>query len=642
MSILGQMVLAASLISGLLGIAIGIAGLQRDKPQLLKLSVMLALAVVCLLTLAEVVLLKAILTDNRTLVYAATYSSSELPLIYKCASLWAGQAGSLMFWTWITSLYMVALLISSKTQSLSTAVRSMLVLLMILCSFLAILVMLTSPFAASAKPIISGSGMNPLLQNPWMAIHPPLLFLGYAGLAVPFALLTGTLWWGKRSPVQAINQSRSWLLIGWTFLTLGIIVGAFWAYLELGWGGYWAWDPVENASLIPWLISTALIHMIILKGKKQMFSVTTIILAAATFALVIFGTFLTRSGIVASVHAFAQDKRLGLALLGIIIGILSLTIIGIIKQRGALKAEGQFESLTGKEFGLLSGAIIFLLLTVVVFLGTTLPIWTSGISKNQLSVGEDFYNRTTVPFFFGMLVLMGLVPMLKWTKTPRTIIKRRLLIPVLTGMLVSVGAALFGVRPATLSIAFGVGTSAIVSVIMHSRSLHSRQQFGALLAHLAMIFIFVGVIASSYYKQELDAALMLGESVKIGPYILSYQKLDFFQENNARIMEATVLVQRNGQDLGVLNPQRRFYTPADIVISETARRPTLLHDLYIVLAGTGRQNLGIFKVHVNPMVGWIWWSSFFLVPGMILILWPCRKPVVSAEKSTVGETAHAI
>jgi cytochrome c-type biogenesis protein CcmF len=646
-----------ALIVALLATVAGGLGALRGDRRLAELCRRAVYVVAALLTLAEAILLVAILRHDFRLDYVASYSSRDLPTLYQVTVLWAGQSGSLLFWTWLQAVLVVVLVWANGRRRVSGD-RALVVALAtmhgIQAVLLAILAGITSPFTLLAQVPADGHGLNPLLQNPWMAFHPPVLFVGYVGMAVPFALAIGALA-TRQADAAWLPQCRRWALVAWCFLTVGIVVGGLWAYLELGWGGYWAWDPVENASLIPWLTGTAMLHTMILHERQGRLPRLNLALLGVTFALTLFGTFLTRSGVLASLHAFAPNLKLGALFLLLIGASLALLAVLLAKRWRQWPGGPWLDSFASREMAFVLGILLLLLLAATVLLGTTLPLYGKLIGLGEATVGVPFYNRATGPLFLLLLAAMGIAPLLPWRGAGEGHLPwRRLAWPLAAGVLVALALRLAGITAGQALAGYAITTFIVgVAVVRLARDVQAgraagrgawwrlvpatvwqrRRRYGALLAHVGVAILATGVIASSFHQVERSSALALQERLTIGGYELRYTDLDYYQRANAEVVGARLELWRSGRLVGELRPERRLYSRSQQVMTEASRHGTWLNEVYVILASVTQDNRVVLKAYVNPLVQWIWGSCFVLVAGVALALVPGRSPAELAATS---------
>jgi cytochrome c-type biogenesis protein CcmF len=505
-----------------------------------------------------------------------------------------------------------------------------------------------------------GNGLNPLLQYPEMVIHPPNLYAGYTGFTIPFAFALGALL--ARYPGEKwIHLTRKWTMIAWGFQTAGVLLGAHWAYAVLGWGGYWAWDPVENASLLPWLTATAFLHSVMMQEKRGMMKVWNVWLVFITFLLCITGTFLTRSGIVASVHAFAQSS-IGNWFLGFIGVILLVCFVAYFKNRDYLKSENQLDSIVSRESSFLFNNLILLVSCIAVLSGTLFPVFSEWLSSSRISVGAPFFNKVNVPIGLLLLFLTGVGPLLAWRKTSAESLRRNFAWPLGIGLIGGVLAFAFGFRQfyslicltlcvfvaATISMEFYRGAKVIrarsgASFLASGVDLTMRntRRYGGYIVHMGMVLIFVG-LAGVAFNKDVQKDMQPGQTMQIGQYTLRLQSVDSKPEKNYTAERMNVEVLRDNKQLMMLYPERRKFNTTEQSGTMVAIYSTLKEDLYVVYAGISPETeVPVIHAYLNPLVKFIWFGGAVVVLGTLVALLPNRKSVLvlSAVHQTVP---HAI
>ena len=619
----------------------------------------LALALFATVTAAVAILVHALFTDDFSFRYVASQSSRYMPRAYKISALWSGQEGSLLFWLWLLSGYTAAVAWTAG-RAAPGLLPYALGILGAVASFFALLVAFVSdPFVALPNPPADGAGMNPLLQNPWMVSHPFTLYLGYVGMAVPFAFAMAALL-TRNAGDTWIRVTRRWTLIAWLFLSVGILIGARWAYTELGWGGVWAWDPVENAALMPWLLATAFIHSSLVQEKRGMLKRWNVALVSFVFLLTIFGTFITRSGILSSVHAFITSPTspwflgfLGLALV--------VTVYLLIDRAPLLADDRRPESAFSKETSFLINNLLLAGATFAVFWGTVMPLITP-LFGVQISVGPPFFNWVGVPIFLAMMILMGVAPLLAWRRASWPRLRRLLALPVLGAAALAVALVVLGVRePAAVAgfaIAFFVAAATLADVAAAyaarvaatgDRSLRGLWQmlnrnprrYGGYVVHLGVVLILVGLTGMYVYQQVETVGMNPGESYEIGGYTITYHGLGERVSEGVPAVYAELAVSRGGREIARLQPERRFYPGFAETMGatpEVAMLTSFRRDLYVVLGGWEGQTAG-FEFYLNPLVAWIWIGGYLVIGGTLFSLWP-RPALASARARVMAELAE--
>jgi len=657
--------------AGLLALA-GLAG--RDSDRVGETARRAGIATFAVVLLAAGVLVAAAFQDNFSIAYIFQHSNRDLPAPYKFAVLWSGQEGSLLFWSLLLAAYGLVLRLRHKVDSRLFAYASV-VIAAVQIFFLLLLNFAARPFALTQGALpADGAGLNPLLQYPEMVIHPPMLYLGYVGFTVPFAFALGAL--AMRYPGEKwIHITRRWTMVTWGFLTCGVFLGAHWAYRVLGWGGYWGWDPVENASLLPWLTGTAFLHSVMMQEKRGMLKVWNMWLIFVTFMLCIFGTFLTRSGVISSVHAFAQSS-IGNWFLTFLIIIFGVCLFFFIKNHSHLRSEHKLESLASRESSFLFNNLLLLVACFTVLWGTLFPILSEWVKGHKITVGPPFFNRVNIPIALMLLLLTALGPLLAWRRTSLESIRRNFLWPALGAL--SVGAFLmltparwgsvFGMKPwedisyfyslMTIMLSALVGLTVVSEFVRGGRVIrrHTGQnlpasmvhlahrntrRYGGYIVHFGVIVVMIG-FAGSAFNQDKEQEMGFGDQMNIGAYTLVCRS--YTQEDNPNYgSEWAILdVFKGGEQIATLNPERRFYKASQQTATMVADRSTPKEDLYVVYEGqnqdTGRP---IIKAHLNPLVMWIWAGVWIMIAGTILALVPSAVPVrvavpARAEAAPVG------
>jgi cytochrome c-type biogenesis protein CcmF len=600
---------------------------------------------------AAFALVWASFTNDYSVSYILHHTNRALPAAYKFSALWSGQEGSLVLWAWLLATYGFVLRVRHRIDVRLSAFAST-ILAGVQVFFLLLLNFAAPPFAIQPGPKPQdGFGLNPLLQYPEMVIHPPMLYLGYVGFAVPFAFALGALM--MRYPGEKwIHITRRWTMVTWLFLTCGIFLGAHWAYSVLGWGGYWGWDPVENASLMPWLTGTAFLHSVMMQEKRGMMKNWNVWLIFSTFMLTILGTLLTRSGLVSSVHAFAQSS-IGSWFYGFILIVFAVCLFTFFKQRDHLKSENKLESLVSRESSFLFNNLILLVACFTVLWGTLFPVLSEYVTGTKATVNAPYYNRVNVPIGLFLLFLTGVGPLLAWRSTSLRSIRRNFILPGIAFGATAIALMIAGVRPwrdgddmhatifslMTFSLAAGVIT-AITSEFLRGAHVVATQtgknlvaatftliqrntrRYGGYIVHFGIVVMFIG-IAGGAFNQNHEQEMGFGDSMQLGPYRLVCQS--FTQDSNPNYdTEFAVLdVYKYGKKITQLSPEKRFYIASQQPSTIVANRSTLQNDLYVIYEGKNPDtDRPIIKVFLNPLIAWIWIGVLIVVFGTLLGLTP--------------------
>ncbi len=645
MVVFGNLSQFAALAFSLLALVFTLLGIMRNDARLARSGARSLLTAAGFTTLASIALAGLFLTDNFQVEYVASYSDRALPVFYKMTAFWAGQKGSLLFWAWTLSFCAALVVFSSRRDDdPRTTCYVYLVLAGTLSFFLFLLCAVTNPFELLNFTPADGQGLNPMLQNPGMVFHPPTLFLGYVGFTVPFAYAVAAMVTG-RSDAGWIRKARVWNVLSWIFLTIGIILGGQWAYVELGWGGFWAWDPVENASFIPWLASTAFIHTAIIQERRGIMKVWNMVLILLTFTLCIFGTYLVRSGVLQSVHDFGAT---GLG--GYFLGFVIVTLVGgiylIAESYNDLKTPNVLESYLSRESTFLFNNVILLALAFATLFGTVFPIISEAFTGNQVTVGPAFFNMVNTPLFLLLLLITGICPLIGWRKASATNLRRNFLRPAIFGLVVLVLLLAFGIRHPYALVAFTLCAFVAGTIILEfvaalrTRDRQSgeaswsagpkllwrlRRRYGGHLVHFGLVLMVIGITGSTAFKQEAQGTLKRGETLQVGRYELRYDDFNVYQKFNRTVYGAQLSIFNGGEPLGTLEAQRRVYINAEQPTTEVALRTTLRDDLYVTMPGIGRNQEITLKTAVNPLLVWGWIGGALMVVGGIVAIVPDRK-----------------
>jgi len=602
--------------------------------------------------LATLLLLNELIQSNFDVDYVAHYTSLETPLLYKITALWAGQAGSLLFWLFILSIYCLIVLFQNRNKYTQLMPWVILVLVSIQFFFLIITNFVANPFSPTDVNFIvaNGNGLNPLLQNLTMSIHPPTLYLGYVGFSVPFAFAIAALITGDTSPLW-IRSIRRWTLIVWMFQSAGVILGGWWAYQELGWGGYWAWDPVENASFMPWLTGTAFLHSIIIQEKKDMLRMWNIVLIVLTFSLCIFGTFLTRSGVMSSVHSFTASN-LGPLFLGYVFFNLFISFGLIIYRKSDFKSKRRIKSFTSRESGFLFNNVIFVIICFAVFWGTIFPVISEAVTGTKITVGAPFFNQVTIPIGLFLLFMTGVGPILVWRRTSKQAFIRNFSLPIAFGLVSLLGGIIIGMSGYVIISFALIGFVTAVILEEFIRGIRSRRKvqnetvitalismvrknrsrYGGYIVHLGIVFMFVGFTGRAF-NQELEFSIKKGQSQKFGSYQFEFISLQELERPNHFAWVAGLNVWNDQNEIITrLSPEKRIYFHRDPnpdrrqPHSELSIFSTVFKDIYSIFSGIDiEQEIAYIKIMINPLVWWVWLGGWVLVAGTLIALWPHKE-----------------
>jgi cytochrome c-type biogenesis protein CcmF len=675
---LGEFALWISLPIALWGMVMGFVGGYQKRGDLVLSGERSVYIVFVLLIVTSLGIVNAFVTDQFQYWYVAGYSNRDLDTFFKISGLWAGQRGSLVFWVVLVALFASITVYQNRNRNREFMPYVVGVLQGIVVFFLVILLFAkVNPFEQLGFVPADGQGLNPQLQNYWMMIHPPVLYLGFTAFTIPFAFAMAALLNGRLDS-RWIVLTRRWTLLSWFFLTNGVIFGMRWAYEELGWGGYWFWDPVENASLLPWLTATAFLHSVMIQENRGMLKVWNMSLVLLTFLLTIFATFLTRSGLIESVHTFAQNTTIAFIFLAFMASVFVAAAILVLYRLPALRSENQIESFVSREAAFLLNNLVLLGAAFAVLWGTIFPLVSEAFTGQSIAVGPPFFNRVNIPIGLVLLALTGIGPVIAWRRATGRNLKRNFALPVLIGLgvagaLFSLGArngyalATFGIAAFVLAIVaveFWKGTRArariegegFATAVLHLVG-RNRRRWGGYIVHVGTVLIFAA-FAGAAFDVEVREALHPGETVDIASpfghtYTLRYEGISSSREANFDRWVALMTVERNGSPVGSMSTERRFYRVNRQMVTEVGIRSTPAEDLYVILADVedfegvvandpAAQRI-VVQVMVNPLVPWIWYGGIVITIGSLIALWPAAEAVRRRRTLvTEGEPAESL
>jgi cytochrome c-type biogenesis protein CcmF len=647
---LGQAGVVVALIAAVAGIVSIAVGLYTQRPDRLRSARGWAVVVGIGSLIAFAAMERALITRDFTVQYVADHGSSATPALYNFATLWSALEGSILLWVLVLAGYLVAVAHKFRKRLDDPLVAwALLTIFVVSAFFLVMLATAANPFGQfDPPPGYDGPGPNPLLQNHLLvAFHPPMLYLGYVGFVVPFAFAIGSLASGRVGEGWLV-ETRRWTLFAWGFLTAGIVLGGWWSYEVLGWGGYWAWDPVENASLLPWLTGTAYLHSVMVQERHGMLRVWNISLLCATFSLTILGTFLTRSGVVESVHAFASGA-VGPMLLGLFGATVAVSLGLIAWRAGELRSVGRIESPVSREGAFLANNLVFAGLAFVVLLGTVFPLLVEAVNGERLSVGVPYFNRMAMPFGFALLTLMAVAPVMPWRRADSGLLRERLFWPAWVGVAALVVAVLLGARGWAPLLAFALSGFAAGSALRQLwlgvrthgvRGLLGRSN-GGMVVHLGTIILAVAFAASSSYVRQAEVRLSPGEEVTVAGHTVEY--IETVTRGSDRLVTVAARVRVDGDQ--VFEPRLNRYRSSGMVIGTPSVRVGPAQDVYLALTsspeagGSGAPATGDeigLRVIIQPMVVWLWTGGIVMVLGTVLALVPTRR-----RRSEAAQTPEA-
>ena len=668
MDVFGSFALILAFVCAVYAFVGGIAAIITRHPLLIKSARQAGIAVCALIFAATLSLVYLFFSDNYSVAYIVSHSNRDLSTFFKIAALWSGQEGSLLFWSFLLAIYVISVLLTYRYRNGELMPYVGVILAGVQLFFLTISNFVASPFkalgvanAAGSFDLVAradGNGLNPVLQYPEMVIHPPNLYSGYTGFTIPFAFALAALL--ARYPGEKwIHLTRKWTMIAWCFQTMGILLGAHWAYAVLGWGGYWGWDPVENASLLPWLTGTAFLHSVMMQEKRGMMKVWNVWLVFITFMLCILGTLLTRSGVVSSVHSFAQSS-IGNWFVGFLLIVMATCLFAYFKNKDYLKSENQLDSLVSRESSFLFNNLVLLVACIAVLSGTLFPVFSEWFTGSRISVGAPFFNKVNVPLGLLLMFLTGVGPLLAWRKTSTESMKRNFRGPITAGIVGGGMSFIFGVREMFALICFSLCVFVAATIVQEfyrgarvvrvrsgaswltscvDLTLRNTRRYGGYIVHIGMVMIFIG-LAGQAFNKEVEKEVPIGSTVNIGKYELLLQSMDQKQEKNYVADRMIVEVMKDHKPVMMLFPERRNFPTNQESGTMVAIYSTLKEDLYVVYAGMNPENnLPTLHVFINPLVKWVWWGGMVVVMGTIVALVPNRAAVVVLARTEVPSAA---
>ena len=629
-------------VGGLTSLILALASHRSDRHgrALFWIAVMVSGCVV-----AVVAMEIALLTNNFSLAYVASNSTESTPVLYKFATLWGALEGSLLLWGFVLCIYVGAVSLSFRRHISDRLVAWALLTMLVVCVFFfGLLAGPADPFGTLSSPPVDGDGLNPLLRNhPLMAIHPVMLYFGYVGFTVPFSFAIAALVTGRLGEGWLLSI-RIWTLIAWGSLSVGILLGAWWSYEVLGWGGYWAWDPVENASFLPWLTGTAFIHSVIVQERRGMLRVWNLSLLLATFALTIFGTFLTRSGVIESVHEFSASS-LGPLLLGFFAAILVVSVALVGWRGDELRSPGSIDSPLSREGSFLANNLLFALFAFVVLLGTIFPLIVESINGDRLAVGRPYFDRMLLPIGIALLLAMGLAPLLTWRSTSRQVLAQRALGPAACGAAVMGVAVVIGAEGLGPVLGIGLGGFVIGAALRHLalacrrngwRGLTGRSG-GGMVAHVGVSLLAFGFIASTAFSEEGEFHLRPGDTGSVAGHQITFVELTDTMDGPNRVVRALIDVKGRGGYSPAITQYPTFGRP----ISTPSVATSFVDDVYLSLIAIPEEgsDLVVIRVLIEPLVAWIWVGGLVIGIGTLLAVIPLKGARSSRREDVVSEKA---
>lgn len=670
----GYGALVITLLVSLYGIGAAFYGVRKKRPEWVESARLAMLLTFPLITISALSLVYLLVNGFYEVEFVTSVTSSSMPAYLRITALWGGQAGSLVFWSWLLAAFATAVTMRKWDRDREFLPWVIVVSLVTLAFFLIMVVFFENPFdrlwrlgtgqiiSAMIQPAgsslyrpVNGQGLNPLLRHPGMIIHPPMLYLGFVSFVIPFAFAIAALITG-RTDDRWIRITRRWTLVAWLFLSLGLILGGRWAYDVLGWGGYWGWDPVEIAAFMPWLTGTAFLHSVMIQEKRGMLKHWNMVLIILTYCLVIFGTFLTRSGVLSSVHAFAQSA-IG-PLFFVFIGLtFTGSLVLLLRRWDDLKSEVHMTSMLSREAMFLLNNLLFMGILVVCFWGVIFPLISELLTNQKVTVGPPFYERATAPLFAGLLLLMGVAPLAAWRYSTAKTLGRAMWKPFLLSLVGILLPLLAGVRqPAALlgfwlsafvaavtlyefwrgALARGKKSGESLPVALWRLAGRNRRRYGGYIIHLGVVLMAIGIIGIEVFQSETQGTIPQGAEIALGEYTLTYDSLAIWDTNDGRnVARAVVSIDKDGRSVGELYPRRDYYFESQQPMTIPGVRSTWEDDLYVILVDwlpVSSQG-ATFKVYQNPLVNWLWLGGFVFIFGTLVAAWPDKDPQIAPART---------
>jgi cytochrome c-type biogenesis protein CcmF len=637
-----------------------VTGKLTKRPFLILSGERAVYSIWVLITIAAGILIYSLLSGDYRMAYVAHYTNRAMPGVYKYTAWWGGQEGSLLFWNWLLASYGAVVVFKNQRKFREMMPWVVAVMMATQVFFLTLIVFIESPFkvlsvGGRVMDVGDGQGLSALLQYWTMIIHPPMLYLGYVGFVVPFAFAMASLI--TKQPGEAwIHVTRRWTLVTWMFQTTGVLLGAGWAYAVLGWGGYWGWDPVENASLLPWITATAFLHSVMMQEKKGMMKVWNMVLVSATFFLCIFGTFLTRSGIVNSVHAFSQGP-IGMYFVWFLSVGIAATVTLILCRLDFLKSEVQMESVLSRESSFLFNNLVLLASCFAILWGTLFPVISEKFTGEKISVDAPFFNRINIPIAMFLLLLTGVGPLIAWRKSSFDSLRRAFLWPTVGGVLVAGGLLASGVRSFYALVSFGLCTFVLVTVAMEffkgAHAIASKdksnfitsvielthrntRRYGGYLVHVGVVIMFIGFTGKAFDLQK-TVEISRNDVVTLGHYDLRLVDIEQGQTDNYRWQRIIVDASKDGRHIATMRPEKRLYLAKKEPASEVDIRRRPNEDLYLNFAGLSDDGQKVvLQAYVFPLVSWIWVGYWVVLGGTLICLIPSKSRLIYPRTEVVG------
>ncbi|MGB0910052.1 MAG: heme lyase CcmF/NrfE family subunit [Nitrospirales bacterium] len=642
---IGHFSVVVAWVLSLLGIGSSVLALRSRNAEWVRVGRIAVTLTFALLFVGMASLVYSFLMRDFSVLYVANNSNSKLPFFYTVAAVWGGHEGSLLLWAFILSSFStLAVWLHWRTQPTIMpyliAVESAVML-----GFLSLIVFLSSPFARLIPTPLDGKDLNPLLQDPAMVMHPPMLYMGYVGFSIPFSFAMAALFSGRLGE-EWIKVTQRWTIFAWLCLTTGILLGGYWAYYELGWGGYWGWDPVENASFMPWLVGTAYLHSVLVQEKRKMFKVWNLLLIIVTFSLSLIGTFLVRSGVLTSVHTFATDPERGLYILIFITTIIGTAFGALIIQSKKLKSQIEMDSFISRESVFLFNNLFFLVAAATVFLGTLYPLMVETFQGGKVTVGPPYYNAVFMPIALGLLFLMGVGPYISWRKASVSNLKKNFLVPVIVGFVTVILLLITGIHSLyALAGGFVVGFSGSAIFMdfgkisqLYANREHvnlfkgflkafsaNQRRYSSLITHIGVLVLVVGIIASTIYQTEKVVSMKVGDTFSIADYEMKLLNIHEVKWTNWKAQEGVFEVTQDNEIITKLRPQKRVYDASQSPTTESAIHAINMGHIFLTMPDVSAEGVAVARGVINPLILWVWGGGGIMGLGVLLNIFRPRR-----------------
>ena len=642
---IGHFSVVTALVLSALGVVSSVLALTTRNVDWVRVGRMALTSIFMLLVLGMASLVYSFLVRDFSVHYVAATSNSQLPLFYTIAAVWGGHEGSLLLWVFILSAFStVAVWLHWRTQP---AIMPYLIGVecLVIMGFLLLILFLSSPFDRLIPAPPDGKDLNPLLQDPAMVMHPPMLYMGYVGFSIPFSFAMAALLSGRLGE-EWIKVTQRWTVFAWLCLTTGILLGGYWAYYELGWGGYWGWDPVENASFMPWLVGTAFLHSVMVQEKRKMFQVWNLFLIIVTFSLSLIGTFLVRSGVLTSVHTFATDPERGVYILLFVATIIGMAFGSLLMRANKLKSQIEMDSMVSRESVFLFNNLFFLVAAATVFLGTLYPLMIETWKGAKVTVGPPYYNAVFMPVALGLLFLMGVGPYIPWRKASPASLKKNFLAPLIVGLastLLLVAFGVYGVFALLGAFVVGFAGAAIAIDFGKISRLYARREsvnplkgflsafranqrrYAGLVTHVGVLVLVVGIIASTVYQTEKVVSLRVGDEFILDAYRVKLERIHEVRGKNWNAQEGVFEVYEGDALLTKLRPQKRVYDASQTPTTESAIYAKNMGHIFLTMPDVSPEGVAVARGVINPLILWVWGGGGIMGLGVLLNMFRPRK-----------------